>query len=503
MPILFFSLFEIYNLNQTEEELTQIYDQQLSSITFAANQYADDIVQNWLSELNLAEDYSQESLDAFLNNHWSVDAMYLYDFQKLGLENMGWKVNDSSFHAENLPIENILAENEGLIEKLGRYFEADYQKKFPLTIKNDSSRAILLCVVGKNKNKGILAALVINIKQFTFEVLGPRLQQLSRGRFVFVVHDQRKNMGIFYTKKNFTGELVKEEKVWILPDQTLYVYSTGVTIEDTVRQRANVNLWMLIGLNVILIAVVFLVFRNLRRELELAQYKSDFVSNVSHELRTPLALIRMFAETLELKRVPTEDKKEEYHRIIRQESERLTGIVNKILNFSELDSGKRAFTFQDHDICKLVKDTMYTYEYHLKQKGFDWELACPDSSPMLSLDHGAISEAVVNLIDNAVKYSEEKKFIKIFFQKGNKEFGLSVSDQGIGISPEHQKAIFDKFFRVTKGSLYSVQGTGLGLSLVQDIMKAHQGRISLESQLGEGSTFTLWFPLQTPKKPKE
>lgn len=499
MPMLFYSFYEIYSLNQTEEELTQIYKQQLSSITFAANQYADDIVQNWLSELNLLSEYNESSLWPFFSNHQSVDAIYIKDFKEVGLKNEGWLVGDTSFKPGNIPIESILLEEESLVEKLGRYFEADYQKKQPISLVQDSGRAILLCVVGGPESKGVLAAMVIDIKQFTYEVLGPRLQQLSRDQFVFVVHDLWRDRGIFYTHKNFEGQLVNAEELWILPHQKLFVYATGSTIEDSVKSRAKTNLWLLIGLDVVIVLVVILVFRNLRKALLLAQYKSDFVSSVSHELRTPLALIRMFAETLELKRVPTEDKKAEYHKIIRQEAERLSGIVNKILNFSEMDSGKRVFSFQEGKLCNLVKDVMYTYEYHLKQKGFEWEFECPDNTPILCIDQDAISEALVNLIDNAVKYSKETKHIRIFFQSNNKEFGLSIADQGIGISMEHQKAIFDKFFRVTKGSVYSVQGTGLGLSLVRDIMKAHHGRVSLESALGKGSTFTLWFPLHPPK----
>lgn len=499
MPVLFYSFYEIYTLNQTEEELTEIYKQQLASITFAANQYAEDIVQNWLSELNLLDTYSPENLQPFFNNHQPVDAIYIHDFQELGIAYKGWQVGDTALDKQSIPIDSILEANAGLTQKLGRYFEAGYQKKYPLPLVQDSGRAVLLCVIGNAKNRGVLAAMIIDIQQFTYEILGPRLQQLSRDQFVFVVHDLWKDRGIFFTKKNFKGELVKAEQLWILPRQKLFVYAIGSTIEDTVKKRARTNIWLLIGLDLVILLVVLLVFRNLRKALQLAQYKSDFVSSVSHELRTPLALIRMFAETLELKRVSSEEKKEEYHKIIRQESERLSGIVNKILNFSEMDSGKRAFSFEKAKLCDLVKGVMYTYEYHLKQKGFEWQMDCPEDSPLLCIDQDAISEAIVNLIDNAVKYSKEEKHIRIFFQENKKEFGVSVADKGIGISSEHQKAIFDKFFRVTKGSVYSVQGTGLGLSLVQDIMKAHHGRVSLDSKIGKGSTFTLWFPLSPPK----
>jgi len=203
----------------------------------------------------------------------------------------------------------------------------------------------------------------------------------------------------------------------------------------------------------------------------------------------------MFAETLELNRIPSENKKKEYYRIIRQESERLSGIVNKILNFSEIDSGSKTYHFVPGNLCSLVKDVMGTYEYHLRQKGFTWDMNFPPQCPKVSFDEGAISEALVNLIDNAIKYSEDRKHIFIDVHQTEKEVGLTVRDQGIGISKEHQKEIFERFFRVTRGDLYTVQGTGLGLSLVKDIMHAHSGRIELISEEGAGSSFTLWFPI--------
>jgi len=495
LPVLFFSFYEIYSLNKTEEELTQIYKQQLESITFAANQYTDDLLQNWLYELNAFESYSPEKVKPYLQNHRPLEAIYFYDALDQKLSHQGWQVEDPTFDPQEVEFENWLEENQDLIQKLSRYFEADYQKKIPLSIPGDSNLMAIVCMVGKPEGRQALAAFAIDIPQFTYEVIGPRLQQLGQDQFNFVVHDDWRKEGIFFTEEKFAGELVLQTPLWLLPHHQLFVYTKEGTIESSVRQRARTNIWLMIGMDIVILLVIGLVFRNLRRELQLAQYKSDFVSNVSHELRTPLALIRMFAETLELKRVPSESKKEEYYRIIRQESERLTGIVNKILTFSELDSGKNPFALKRESLCEIIEEVMYTYEYHLRQKGFSWKIDLPQNIPPLDLDRDAISEALVNLIDNAVKYSREQKHIEVYVHKQKKEVGLSVKDRGMGIDAAHQKAIFDKFFRISQGDIYEVQGTGLGLSLVQDIMKAHQGRISLESEKGKGSTFTLWFPI--------
>ena len=129
--------------------------------------------------------------------------------------------------------------------------------------------------------------------------------------------------------------------LWIFPDYSLGIRTQGASLQELVRQRTRTNLYLLVGLDIVLIVAVVLAFRNIKREVQLAQNKTDFVSNVSHEIRTPLALISMFAETLELDRVKSEEKKHEYYSIINKETQRLTGIVNKILNFSQTEAKNR------------------------------------------------------------------------------------------------------------------------------------------------------------------
>jgi two-component system phosphate regulon sensor histidine kinase PhoR len=261
-----------------------------------------------------------------------------------------------------------------------------------------------------------------------------------------------------------------------------------------VDERTRTNVMLLVGLDIILIVAVILVFRNLKKEVDLAQNKADFVSNVSHEIRTPLALISMFAETLEMNRVPTEEKRKEYYSIISKETQRLTGIVNKILSFSQAEAKKKVFHPQPLQVDAEIRAILATYDFHLRNKGFEYSFA-GQSDLTIQADRESLIEAVINLIDNAVKYSEDKKRIDITTGREGGYAFIRVKDEGVGISSNDQKYIFDKFYRVPQGNLARSRGTGLGLSLVKQLMEAQHGKITVVSEPGKGSQFTLYFPI--------
>ena len=274
----------------------------------------------------------------------------------------------------------------------------------------------------------------------------------------------------------------------------------GETIAGLVKARSKFNFTLIIVLNLVLLTGMWFVYRSIRKEIELAQIRSDFVSNVSHELRTPLALISMFAETLEMERARTEEKKKEYYKIISQEANRLSKIVNKILNFSKIEAGKIKYHFEDIDLNNVVENIFNTYCFHLQSNGFKCSVQLGNNIGLISADREAVSEAVVNLLDNAVKYSKENKDITVKTGSDNETVYVEVKDKGIGISREDQKKIFDKFYRVTSGNIQNTRGTGLGLSLVKHIIEIHKGKIIIDSSPGKGSSFKLHFPLKQINK---
>jgi len=166
-------------------------------------------------------------------------------------------------------------------------------------------------------------------------------------------------------------------------------------------------------LSLMIIGGLVLTKHIVSKEMALARLKSDFVSNVSHELRTPLALIRLYAETLELGRITTQEKKKQYYRIIRKESERLTALINNILDFSRIEAGRKEYEFRETDMAELVHNTLDSYRYQIEQQGFAFEESIDSNLPAVRVDREAIARALVNLVNNALKYSTDEKFLGV------------------------------------------------------------------------------------------
>jgi signal transduction histidine kinase len=248
-------------------------------------------------------------------------------------------------------------------------------------------------------------------------------------------------------------------------------------------------------LSLMIIGGLVLTRHVVSKEMALARLKSDFVSNVSHELRTPLALIRLYAETLELGRITTEEKKHQYYRIIRKESERLTALINNILDFSRIEAGRKEYEFRETDIAELVRNTLDSYRYQIEQQGFEFEENIDSNLPAVPVDREAIARALVNLVNNALKYSTDEKFLGVKLYRENGVLKLEVMDHGIGIARRDQSKIFEKFYRTGDPLVHNTKGSGLGLSLVRHITQAHGGKIAVESTPGKGSKFTLSLPV--------
>jgi signal transduction histidine kinase len=256
------------------------------------------------------------------------------------------------------------------------------------------------------------------------------------------------------------------------------------------------SLLILAVLSVLMIGGLVLTYRSVNKQVALARLKSDFVSNVSHELRTPLALIRLYAETLELGRITKDDKKGEYYSIIRKESERLTALINNILDFSRIEAGAKEYDFRETDIAELVRNTLDSYRFQIEQQGFALEEQIEPGIPRVRVDREAIARALVNLVNNALKYSDHEKFLGVRLYRENALLKLEVSDRGIGIERHEQRRIFEKFYRTCDPLVHNTKGSGLGLSLVRHITHAHGGQVEVESTPGRGSKFTMSLPLR-------
>lgn len=252
----------------------------------------------------------------------------------------------------------------------------------------------------------------------------------------------------------------------------------------------------LIGLSTVLIlsGTGFALWR-LSREWRSAELKSEFVSILSHDLRRPLTSIKMFAEMLRDGRITDEKKKEEYYDIMHSESERLTLLANNILDFSRIERGRNRYNFKYEDISAIVRDTIDHFNVFMGDENRKVAFSVEDELPQAKIDVNAISQATMNLLTNAAKFSPADKEIKIRLRRDKKSVIMEVADEGIGISKEEQKKIFRKFYRILRSKGHDEEGSGLGLTLVKYIAEAHKGRVEVESEVGKGSKFSLVLPI--------
>lgn len=261
-----------------------------------------------------------------------------------------------------------------------------------------------------------------------------------------------------------------------------------------ISMQTKSYIWAIILLIAIINTGAIVVFQMLKRKMALAQQKSDFVSNISHELKTPLTAINMFIEMILFGIYKDENEAEEYLCVIQKECNRLIHLVDRILDFAKIEKGKKEFHYQQEKIDEVIHYTLNIFQDQLLENDCEIIVNIAENLPKLSIDRDAISEALLNLLNNAVKYSLEKKRIIINAKIVNKYVAIEVIDNGIGISEHQQKRIFEPFYRINDPLSKSVEGTGLGLSYVKHIVDAHKGKVMVQSEIGNGSKFTLMLP---------
>ncbi len=263
--------------------------------------------------------------------------------------------------------------------------------------------------------------------------------------------------------------------------------------ETYLRQQGYIGLTLLAAA---MMLIAWLLWRDLRREVQTADLRSQFVSSVSHELKTPLTAIRMFAETLQLGRISDEDKRSEYAATIVSECERLSRLVDDVLAFSKIQRGRKTYRFRSVGLGYIVRSAVRAVEYPMARQGFELETRMPEELPRVYADADALEQAVLNLLSNAMKYSGESRTIGLSVERAGREALIRVTDHGLGIAPEYQSRIFEQYYRAPTRENELVPGAGVGLALVAHIVKAHGGRVELESAPGRGSTFQIRLPIE-------
>jgi signal transduction histidine kinase len=281
-----------------------------------------------------------------------------------------------------------------------------------------------------------------------------------------------------------------------LPDWRLAVYQApGAAPRQAVRRQVMLFTGALGVLVVVIVAGIVMTWRLMRRETEMARLKSDFVANVSHDLKTPLSVIRMFGETLEMGRVTGEDRRRDYYRVITRESERLSRLIDNVLDFSRIEGGRQTYEMAPTPVEPVIRGTLEAFAYPLAQQGFKVEVNVAPDLPEVTMDADAVGQALANLVDNAIKYSGDDRVLTVDARVVDGRLVIGVADHGLGIAPEERERIFEKFYRVGRSDTQGRRGSGVGLALVRHIAHAHGGDVMVESAPGKGSRFSLRLPI--------
>jgi two-component system phosphate regulon sensor histidine kinase PhoR len=262
------------------------------------------------------------------------------------------------------------------------------------------------------------------------------------------------------------------------------------------RKRARAEVVLVAVSAAVCVAGLLVLGFAVRKERALGQLRSDFIANLSHELKTPLSLIRMFSELIALGKLKDSDSARQYGEIILRESDRLARLIDNVMDFSRIERGQK-LEMRPGDLGEVVERVLDIYRPRLEREQVRLETRIEPALPQVRMDPNAIALVLLNLVENAFKYGDAGA-IAVRLGRQNGHVLLQVEDHGPGIPPGEQKRVFDRFYRIKSDRTRAVRGTGIGLSLVRQIAEAHGGRVTLDSQPGRGSTFTVSLPAADP-----
>ena len=277
--------------------------------------------------------------------------------------------------------------------------------------------------------------------------------------------------------------------------------SSSEELAVSVQNRRLVEIAM-VGLScLVIVAAVIVILVAAERARRVSALKSEFVANVSHELKTPLALVRMFAEMLQSGRVASDEKRKEYLEIIVRESERLSGLIENVLDFARVERGRDAYELEEGDVGEAVTRAVAVYRYRAEREQVQIDVDIESGLPRAQIDERAIQLAVINLMDNALKYAPDGERITVSAARRGERIAVRVKDEGPGVAPDDRSRIFERFVRgdgasstAEKKGRSPVRGSGIGLALVKHIAESHGGKAWVESELGHGATFIFTIP---------
>jgi two-component system, OmpR family, phosphate regulon sensor histidine kinase PhoR len=328
--------------------------------------------------------------------------------------------------------------------------------------------------------------------------LFPEVLDTLHGKVAVCVRDQHDRI-IYGQPVGFPGRFLYEQRF----PTTLYLWrlqmappgAARMVTEERVRRRSEFLLITMM-LATILAGIGFLFYATWK-ESRANQLKSDFISNVSHELKTPLSLIRMFGELLAMGKLKSPEKGKEYAEIITREAERLSRLIDNVLDFARMERGPVAYEFQPGRLDEVVERSLDVYRHRVEREGFRLSTKIDSDLPETMIDENAMTLLLLNLLENAVKYGRGE--IAVYLTRQGNRLRLVVGDQGPGIPATEHRRIFERFYRTPQARGTNVRGSGIGLSLVKHIAEAHGGTVTVDSEPGRGAAFIIDIPLVEPK----
>jgi signal transduction histidine kinase len=348
---------------------------------------------------------------------------------------------------------------------------------------------------GKDEADGVWG-IILDADRLRDDILSPALRQYASSNETTWAVKGRNGEPILTSEDPPSGTVtVTANFVSNFPDWSLEFYQPPPRLLSTfLISRQGIYFYMFLLITGILVFGLILTVRAVSRELELARMKSDFVSTISHEFKSPLTSIRQLAEMLHSGRVPSEERRREYYDVLLEQSERLSLLTENILNMARIEEGRKEFVFEKTDIGALLKEIVTSIQDRVRHEGFSIELELKKGLSPIKADRVALAQAVTNLIDNAVKYSGESRRIIVRASEESAFLTIAVKDFGTGIKKEDLDRVFERFFRGGDELTRTVKGSGLGLTLVKEIVEAHDGAVYGESEPGKGSTFFIRLP---------
>jgi two-component system phosphate regulon sensor histidine kinase PhoR len=268
-------------------------------------------------------------------------------------------------------------------------------------------------------------------------------------------------------------------------------------IASRASRRATLDVILIAAALGVIMAGFMVMLWNVRRERRLSELKSEFISNVSHELKTPLSLISMFGELLSMGRTRSPEQATEYAEIIRRESVRLSRLIDSVLDFAKIERGVDVYEFaDDQNLGEIVGRALDISRHRLERAEMQLDAELATDLPPVRIDANAITVAVLNLVDNAIKYAADGKRLEIRLRRAEDDGAeLEVRDFGPGVPEDEREAIFDRFYRSRTVRLKPIRGSGIGLALVKHIAEAHGGEVTIRpGDDGRGAVFRLWIP---------